>query len=577
MMRRTLFLRVFAGYGAVILVMSAAVYLFSAHLIRTEYIKDKTRELEQLAAVLTDESLSLLDGSPGGPLEEWARTAARRAGIRITVINPAGQVLADSEKDPIDMENHLYRPEIFPALQGEVRSSVRFSSTLRSDMLYLSYPIRRGAEVVGVLRASFFMRDLERIIGRLQGGLLRVIGGVMILVLLLALGFARSLARPLREFIDASEKVAAGDLDVKVSQLHRGEFRRFASSFNAMTERLGAMFREVNDRKSELASILASIGEGLCAVDAEDHIVLANASFRRLSGEPAPESRLYWEVVRSSSFGDLLRNSGERKAAVQGEVSIHERLYLASVAYLPTQALRVMTLHDLTEQREVERIKKDFVLNVSHELKTPLTAIKGFVETVEGQTEGENLQYIQIVKRNTDRLIAIVDDLLVLSELEEKGTRLEKESVDVTALGGSVLRIFERPAKEKGLTLKLEAAPDLPLVPADPFQLERLFVNLVDNAVKYTEKGTVIVRLGQDSGRLVIEVADTGIGIPEEHIPQIFERFYVVDKSRSKKSGGTGLGLSIVKHIVLAHQGTINVRSRVGAGTTFIVTLPLGG
>jgi len=575
-MRRTLFLRVFAGYAAVILVMSAAVYLFSAHLIRTEYTKEKTQELGQLAALLADESLPFLNGVPGGPLEEWAQRAGRRAGVRITVIGRSGQVLADSEKDPVDMENHLYRPEIFPALQGEVRSSVRFSSTLRSDMLYLSYPIRRGAEVAGVLRASFFMRDLERIIGRLQGGLLRVIGGAMVLVLLLALAFTRSLARPLREFIDAAERVARGDLDVKVSRRYRGEFRGFASSFNAMTERLRATFKEIDDRKSELASILASIGEGLCAVDDEDRIVLANASFRRLSGESAPDNRLYWEVVRSSSFGDLLRQSKEGRAAVQGEASIHERLYLASVAYLPTQALRVMTLHDLTEQREVERIKKDFVLNVSHELKTPLTAIKGFVETMEGQTAGENLQYIQIVKRNTDRLIAIVDDLLVLSELEERGTRVEKEAVDIAALTASVLRIFDRPAKEKGLLLKLEAATDLPLVPADPFQLERLLVNLVDNAVKYTEKGTVTVRLGRDGGRLVVEVADTGIGIPEEHIPQIFERFYVVDKSRSKKSGGTGLGLSIVKHIVLAHQGTVDVRSRVGAGTTFTVTLPVG-
>jgi two-component system phosphate regulon sensor histidine kinase PhoR len=234
-----------------------------------------------------------------------------------------------------------------------------------------------------------------------------------------------------------------------------------------------------------------------------------------------------------------------------------------------------MTLHDLTEQREVERVKKDFVLNVSHELKTPLTAIKGFVETMEEQTAGENLQYLRVVSRNTDRLIAIVDDLLVLSELEERGTQLEKEAVDVMALAGGVLRIFERPAAEKGLTLKLEAPADIPLLIADPFQLERLLVNLVDNAVKYTETGTVSLRLQAEDGRLVVEVADTGIGIPEEHIPQIFERFYVVDKSRSKRSGGTGLGLSIVKHIVLAHRGTIDVRSRVGVGTTFVVSLPL--
>jgi len=348
-MRKTLFLRIFMGYAAVILVMSTAVYFFSAQLIRTEYIKDKTRGLEQLAALLADESLPLLDGQPGGPLENWARTAAGRAGIRITVIDPAGQVLADSEKDPVDMENHHYRPEILAAMQGEVRSSVRFSSTLGSDMLYLSYPVRRGAQVAAVIRASFFMRDLDRIVGRLQRGLLRTIGGAMVLALLLALGLARSLARPLREFIDASERVAGGDLAVKVSPRHRGEFRRFASSFNAMTERLGVMFREVGDRKSELAGILASVGEGLCVVNAEDRFVMANASFRRLCGESDPEGRLHWEVVRSSSFGDLLRQSKDEKTTVQGQVTILEHVYVASVTYLPAQALRVVILRELTE------------------------------------------------------------------------------------------------------------------------------------------------------------------------------------------------------------------------------------
>jgi two-component system, OmpR family, phosphate regulon sensor histidine kinase PhoR len=576
-MRRSLFLRFFAGYGAVILLMSAAVYLFAAHLIRTEYTRDKTRELEQLAALLADESLPLLGGSPGGALEEWARGAARRGGVRITVIDPGGHVLADSEKDPVDMENHLYRPEILPAVRGEVRSSVRYSSTLRSRMLYLSYPIRRGPDVAAVLRASFFMRDLDRIIGRLQGGLLRTIGGVTVLVLLLALGFTRSLTRPLGEFIAAARRVAAGDLDVKVSLRQRGELRRFAMSFNTMTERLGTAFQEVSDRKTELASILASIGEGLCAVDAEDRIVLANASFRRLAGGAEPEGRLSWEVLRSSTFGDLLRQAKEGQGATRGEVSIHGRTYLASVAYLPTQSWRVATFYDLTDERQVERVKKDFVLNVTRELRNPVSDITAFVESLAGRTPKESLASLQVVKRAADRLLAIVNDLLVLAELEEKGTRLDKEPVDVAPLAGRVLRTFDLASREKGLTLKLEAAADLPAVPANPGQLERLLMNLVDNALSYTDKGTVTVRLRQDGGRLVIEVADTGIGISEEHIPRIFERFYVVDTARSKTSGGTGLGLSIVKHIVLAHGGTIDVRSRVGAGTTFIVTLPIGG
>ena len=219
--------------------------------------------------------------------------------------------------------------------------------------------------------------------------------------------------------------------------------------------------------------------------------------------------------------------------------------------------------------------QREFVANVSHELKTPLTAIKGFIDTMEPAAGPEIRPSLEIVKRNTDRLIAIVGDLLVLSELEETGARLKKEDVDVRALAENIVRIFEKPARDKGLVFTIEAAPGLPRVKADPYELERLLVNLVDNAVKYTDKGRVTVRLAAAGDRFTVDVEDTGIGIDADHLPHIFERFYVVDKSRSKKLGGTGLGLSIAKHIVLTHQGTISVKSRLGEGTTFTVSLPI--
>jgi len=247
-----------------------------------------------------------------------------------------------------------------------------------------------------------------------------------------------------------------------------------------------------------------------------------------------------------------------------------------NVARLAVGDRIVVTLHDVTEFRALEKTKRDFAVNVSHELKTPLTAIKGFVETMEPRAEEENKPYLEIIRRNTDRLIAIVEDLLVLSQIEDRGQKLEKSDLRVKPLAENILKVFEKRAREKGLTLSLEAPPDLPSIKADPLQVEGLLLNLVDNAVKYTEKGTVTVRLLSKQGRFVIEVADTGIGIEAEHLPHIFERFYVADKSRSKKLGGTGLGLSIVKHMVMAHDGTVSVASRVGEGTTFTVSLPLG-
>jgi two-component system phosphate regulon sensor histidine kinase PhoR len=270
-----------------------------------------------------------------------------------------------------------------------------------------------------------------------------------------------------------------------------------------------------------------------------------------------------------------VRRVRETRAEATKEVELGERSYFCSVAHLAEGDRLVVTLHDITEFRALEKTKKDFVINVSHELKTPLTAIKGFVETIVPRAEEENRPYLEIIRRNTDRMIAIVEDLLTLSQLEERGMKIEKSEVHVRPLAENILRIFEKRALEKGLALVLEAPTDLPALRADPLQVEGLLLNLVDNAVKYTDKGSVTVRLAAREGRLAIEVEDTGIGIDSGHLPHIFERFYVVDKSRSKKLGGTGLGLSIVKHIVLAHQGTVSVKSRLGEGTTISVLLPV--
>jgi two-component system phosphate regulon sensor histidine kinase PhoR len=235
----------------------------------------------------------------------------------------------------------------------------------------------------------------------------------------------------------------------------------------------------------------------------------------------------------------------------------------------------VAVFHNITASKRVEKIKKDFVMNVSHELRTPLTAVKGFVETLDEQIDIHNRHYLEIIKRHTDRLIHIVEDLLTLSELEEKGVEAPLENIDLSVVLENVFPLFEQQVKEKGLRLSREIASDLPPLKGDPFKLEQMFINLIDNAVKYTEKGTIVVSLRHKENRIIIQVQDTGHGIPKEDLPRLFERFYVVDKSRSRRLGGTGLGLSIVKHVVLLHNGTIDVESKVGVGTTFSISFPI--
>jgi len=234
----------------------------------------------------------------------------------------------------------------------------------------------------------------------------------------------------------------------------------------------------------------------------------------------------------------------------------------------------VSIFHDMTEMKDIEKIKRDFVINVSHELRTPLTAIKGYTETLRKEVDtGPAKKYLEIVERNTNRLINIVNDLLLFSSLEEKPT-LELEEIELSGFLGNVIKIFDQKLKDKRLPLAVDVKENIPTIKADAFKLEQMLVNLLDNAIKYTDHGEIAISASVRENRVQIQVRDTGIGIPKENIPRVFERFYVVDKSRSRKSGGTGLGLSIVKHIVLLHKGTINIESTLGSGTSVTVTLP---
>jgi two-component system phosphate regulon sensor histidine kinase PhoR len=263
------------------------------------------------------------------------------------------------------------------------------------------------------------------------------------------------------------------------------------------------------------------------------------------------------------------------KRGMQQECRLDDRSFICNLSYLPVQDGVVLVFHDLTELRRVEDLKKDFVVNASHELRTPLQAIRGAADLLEDDPAGSNrAAALEILRRHADRLTFLVDDLLKLGELEARGFRLDLRPVDLAGLSAAILKSLEPAARKKGLELELDAAPGLPLVPADADQIERLLLNLLDNAVKYTDRGRVVLRLRLEGESAVIEVSDTGIGIAAEHQARIFERFYVVDKSRSRRLGGTGLGLAIVKHVAQLHGGSVEIRSEEGRGTTFTVRIP---
>ncbi|HTW91123.1 MAG TPA: ATP-binding protein [bacterium] len=396
--------------------------------------------------------------------------------------------------------------------------------------------------------------------------------------------FARGLARPVRDLTVAFRKLSAGEFDVRVMLGKRGRLRELGDSFNEMAFNTKTLVAELRQQREALNAIVGSIQEGLAVVDSSGRIVLANASFRKLAGEPKVEGRHYWEVIREPDFVELVRAVTTESPTAVRQLQIGGQDFACSASYLSAANQVVLTCHDNTEVARAARMKKDFVQNVSHELRTPLTAIKGFAETMETTVDSNNRPYLETIIRNTDRLVSLVKDLLALSELEEHGTELQLEDVDLSQVAAQMLVLFEKAASDKGLALKLSSSGWSGSLRADRFKLEQVFTNLLDNAVKYTEKGEIEVTLSRDSAVgsgasgnecAVIEVRDTGPGIAPEHLPRLFERFYVVDKGRSRQLGGTGLGLSIVKHIVLLHGGEVSVRSTLGVGTAFRIVLPV--
>jgi len=473
------------------------------------------------------------------------------------------------------MENHKNRPEVIQALRGNIGRSIRYSTTVKEDMLYVAMPIvEKGGKVSGVLRTSLFLSDINSLLDELKNNIIRIAVVIILISLFGAFIFSRNFTRPIKELIAAYRKVACGDFEVKVLLRNKDELKELADNFNTMTEQIKTLFKELSNQKEELNSIISSIQEGLSVLDKEGKVLLSNESFKSIVQNNFTEGKFYWEIIREPKFTQLIKKAKQEEKNLSEELELNDRIYLCSATFLEAREETIVIFHDITERKNVEKMKRDFVVNVSHELRTPLTAIKGYVETLEEEVDKKGRRYVEVIKRNTERLIAIVQDLLLLSELEEKES-LEIEKVNIKEIVENVIRISEHKLKEKKLDFRVNIENDIPPLRADFFKLEQMFVNLIDNAIKYTEKGEISVSAKHDQEKIIIEIKDTGIGIPKEHLNRIFERFYVVDKSRSRKLGGTGLGLSIVKHIVILHKGKIDVESIPGAGTKFIVTLPL--
>ncbi len=574
-MKSSFFARIFIGYLFIILVLSGASLLAFSDTFRELYNQSVTETLTTLAITLKADAAESIEQGAYGRLDAIAKRLGRQLKTRITVIDAKGTVVVDSFQDPRSMENHRNRPEVIEALTGRTGTSRRFSSTTTQEALYVALPLEKDGKVEGVIRTSRFANDIK-IPPRLMGRMIEMLALFSLLALVATLIVSRSISKPIGELTWAARKLASGDFNTRVFMKRNDEFRALADTFNSMSRELSGAFEELKRQKAELKGIVDSLREGLLVVSKKGAIIYCNESLKAILGRgSALEGQLYWEALGQSQFIELMEKARSGRISPLEEMEIEGRTFLCSATHVESEDEMVLVLHDITSMKEVEKIKRDLVSSVSHELRTPLTSIKGFAETLEEEMEGKNRHYVEIIKRNTDRLINIVRDLLLLAQLEERGAELQIEEVDLKALAEQTMRIFDAQAKEKNLALRLESPADLPPVQADPFKIEQVLINLLDNAIKYTDKGEVSLVLGHSDQDVTITVHDTGIGMPKEKLSRIFERFYVIDKSRSRKTGGTGLGLSIVKHIALLHGGEVSVKSTPGAGSHFHISLPI--
>lgn len=503
---------------------------------------------------------------------------------RITLIDEKGAVRADSERDPSSMENHSDRPEIVSARASGRGKNIRFSNTLGKDMLYLAMPLVADKTAGTIVRVSLPMEHITEIHHSIYSSLGKIFLILLIVATLIGAWLARRIYRPLNNIVTTANSIAAGDFSHKLPVTSKDEIGVLTTAVNSMSDELQRRFSEINEKSTILNTILSNINDGIIAVDKESKVVYINNAVGKLFDfDIASASGKYiWEIIRNDRLIQFSKGAISQpiESLPRSEnislISRQLRVYCASVKGLPD--IYLIVIYDITEQNRFEQLRKDFVANVSHELRTPLTIISGYADALkEGAINDKSRadEFLSIIDKNARQLTNLVEDLLDLSRLESQAGIARIKPGNLKKTIERVIENLQPAIDQKQHTLTTDIPKNLPDISYDPDLLEKAITNLLDNAIKYTPaKGRIEIRVKSDSAKAQIEVADNGIGIPPEDMPRIFERFYRVDKSRSREMGGTGLGLAIAKHIVQLHSGEITVQSKAGAGTTFTIILP---
>ena len=567
-----------------LLLIAVALVIVNFYLTRftsSREIQSTEQRMQAEAQILQSEA----QATPAPHFQDWARQAAQRSGTRVTLIDPQGVVLADSSQDPRQMENHAGRPEIQGAHREGVGQAVRYSSTINQDYCYVALRLTYHGQDGYILRLATSLDQVNASLGALRARIWWAGLWAGLLALIITGLFSRSYTQRVNRLRAYADGLVNGKSPPVLLSGPDDELGALGRSLVSAAAQLQDLVSRLKVEAEQRKAILASMVEGVLAVDNNLRITFANASFARAVGvpEPIPAKLPLVELIRDPELREILARVLTEGELVKRRVQLPvmaDRIFEVQAAPLTSEAGHgaIAILHDITDLERLERIRKDFVANVSHELRTPLTAIRGYAETLlEGAIEDKenNRRFLEIIKAHSIRLNNIASDLLTLSAMESGKVRPGPEPISARLAVESALRTVEAEARLRGVGLVCGKVEDAQIV-GDRFQIEQALVNLLDNAVKFNRPGgevsVAITRPG--NGRLNISIADNGIGIPHDDLPRIFERFYRVDKARSREVGGTGLGLSIVKHIVERLNGTVTVESHLGKGSTFTMVFP---
>ncbi len=598
MRRPRLFWRIYATYLVIVVLCTAAVGFYAVRSVRDFYVDHTERELQARAALVREQVLPAITADTPQQLEALVQRLGQASGTRITIIaadRPGatrGQVLADSDSDPVGMENHATRPEFLTALRGQPGREIRYSKTLRQDMMYVAVPVTEDGRLTTIVRTAVPLTRVNDALASLYGSIAVSAIVVAVIAAMIGLYVSRRISGQMRAIKVGAERLAAGDFTHKLYVPRVEEFASVAESINQMAEQLDDKLRRLTHERNEREAVLASMVEGVLAVDTDERVIALNAAAARLldTDSAAAEGKTIQEVVRNPDLQHVVAQTlgGHRpvEADIVMRVGAEERNLQANGTLLHgddegDDVGAVVVLNDVTRLKRLEAVRRDFVANVSHELKTPVTSIKGFAETLEdGALDDPDAarRFVRIISGQADRLNSIIEDLLALSTLEQSGDSplLQLEEADLCDVVAVALEVCGPKADAKSIELR-DDCPGRLLARVSPPLLEQAVVNLIDNAVKYSAEGsTVVVTLEERDDEVVVSVIDEGQGVAREHLPRLFERFYRVDKARSRDLGGTGLGLAIVKHVAQIHGGRVSVDSVLGRGSTFRIHLPRG-